>query len=276
MRTLYLTDMDGTFLNNSGVVSETSKSIINELSDKGLLFSVATARSILSARPLLDGVKITAPAVLQGGVVIYDFQNCKTVRYFTLTENNFNRIIRIFKNNGKSPFAFFFNKENEKYEILFTDLNRKEHRNFYESRHKMLGSLIHKTDNYYVPKDFEPIFISLCDKYEDLVIIKEEIDKLCGVNCSFYKDTYTPLWFLEVFNSEVSKANGLLIAKEYAKADRVVAFGDNLNDLSLFSVADESYAVENAVEELKAKADKIIGANEKDGVAQYLLSSFST
>lgn len=275
MKKLYLTDMDGTFLNNSGVVSDESKKIINRLSDKGLLFSVATARSVLSARNLLDGVKITAPAVLQSGVIIYDFQNSKTIKCLNLEEESFKNIIKIFEDNGKSPFAFFFNRANEKYEILFTDLKLKEHRDFYENRQKMYGALIHNAEKYYIPENFDPIFVSLCDKYEDLVIIKEKIESLDGVSCSFYKDTYTPLWFLEVFNSHASKANGLLIVKEYVKADKVAAFGDNLNDLPLFSAAHERYAVKNAVEELKTKSDKIIGSNEENGVAQFILTDFS-
>ena len=38
----------------------------------------------------------------------------------------------------------------------------------------------------------------------------------------------------------------------------------------MFKIADEAYAVENAVSELKAVATGIIGSNENDGVAKYL------
>lgn len=38
----------------------------------------------------------------------------------------------------------------------------------------------------------------------------------------------------------------------------------------MFEVSDEAYAVENAVEELKALATGIIGSNENDGVARWL------
>ena len=42
------------------------------------------------------------------------------------------------------------------------------------------------------------------------------------------------------------------------------------NDLPLFQAADESYAVANAVPELKAAASGIIPSNEEDGVARWL------
>ena len=38
----------------------------------------------------------------------------------------------------------------------------------------------------------------------------------------------------------------------------------------MFQVADECYAVENAVDELKQIATDIIGSNEDDGVAKWL------
>ena len=47
-------------------------------------------------------------------------------------------------------------------------------------------------------------------------------------------------------------------------------FGDGKNDIDMFEIADEAYAVENAVSELKVVATGIIESNENDGVAKYL------
>ncbi|MDE7203890.1 MAG: HAD family hydrolase, partial [Lachnospiraceae bacterium] len=52
--------------------------------------------------------------------------------------------------------------------------------------------------------------------------------------------------------------------------DKVISFGDAVNDIPMFEISDESYAVENAVEELKAVATGIIDSNENDGVAKWL------
>ena len=52
--------------------------------------------------------------------------------------------------------------------------------------------------------------------------------------------------------------------------DKVISFGDAVNDIPMFEISDEAYAVENAVEELKAVADGIIESNENDGVAKWL------
>lgn len=50
----------------------------------------------------------------------------------------------------------------------------------------------------------------------------------------------------------------------------VVAFGDGTNDIDMFQLADEAYAVENAVDELKAMATAVIESNNDDGVAKWL------
>lgn len=50
----------------------------------------------------------------------------------------------------------------------------------------------------------------------------------------------------------------------------VVSFGDAVNDLAMFDVSDECYAVANAVDALKARARAVIDSNDRDGVARYL------
>ncbi len=62
--------------------------------------------------------------------------------------------------------------------------------------------------------------------------------------------------------------------KSMLACDKVVAFGDGKNDIAMFEVADESYAVANAVDELKDKATGIIESNEADGVAKWLLANY--
>ncbi|MDR2687937.1 MAG: HAD family hydrolase, partial [Oscillospiraceae bacterium] len=53
--------------------------------------------------------------------------------------------------------------------------------------------------------------------------------------------------------------------------EKIVGFGDNLNDIPLFRACDETYAVANAKEELKAMATGVIGSNAQDGVVRFLM-----
>ena len=53
-------------------------------------------------------------------------------------------------------------------------------------------------------------------------------------------------------------------------AARVVAFGDNDNDVPLLRSADLALCVENGTPAAKAAADETIRPNTEDGVALYL------
>ena len=57
--------------------------------------------------------------------------------------------------------------------------------------------------------------------------------------------------------------------------ERVGVFGDSLNDISMFQIADEAYAVANASESLKEAATGVIGDNDSDGVAEWLCQNIS-
>lgn len=274
MRTLYITDLDGTFLNDGASVSDESKSVINALAKDGLLFSVATARSLLSARELLKGINFNAPIVLSSGVFVYDAKKKKTVNCFYIGESAFCDILQVFENADKSPFVFFFNKKTEEYDIQFTSLKLPIHKEYYETRRKSMGEIIRRTDKICAKDGFSPVFISLCDEYADLLPITKKLDGIDGVGYSFYSDTYTPYWFLEVFNKKATKLKGLEIVKEYVNAQKVVAFGDNRNDIPLFNGADEKYAVKNAVNELKALATGVIGSNNENSVARFIKEDF--
>lgn len=71
--------------------------------------------------------------------------------------------------------------------------------------------------------------------------------------------------------AKASKANAIRKLKEIWGCSRIISFGDAVNDIPMFDISDECYAVENAVDELKAVATGIIGSNEEDGVAKWLL-----
>ena len=71
-KTLYISDLDGTLLNQNAELSAYTKSFLNEVIAKGYHFSVATARTVASAFKILESVQWNVPIVLLNGVPIYD------------------------------------------------------------------------------------------------------------------------------------------------------------------------------------------------------------
>ena len=71
-----------------------------------------------------------------------------------------------------------------------------------------------------------------------------------------------------------SMANAFKQLQELLDCDWVVAFGDGRNDIDMFELADESYAVQNADEQLKRYATSVISSNDEDGVAHWLEDNY--
>ena len=75
---------------------------------------------------------------------------------------------------------------------------------------------------------------------------------------------------------EASKSNAIKQLQTMLGCEKLIAFGDGINDIDMFQIADESYAVANAHEELKKHATAVISSNDEDGVAKWLEGNFCT
>jgi Cof subfamily protein (haloacid dehalogenase superfamily) len=77
---------------------------------------------------------------------------------------------------------------------------------------------------------------------------------------------------VQILADSADKADALrfLVAHMGSSMDRVVAFGDDVNDVDMVAAAGLGVAVANAVAEVLAVADRITLANDEDGVALVL------
>ena len=60
------------------------------------------------------------------------------------------------------------------------------------------------------------------------------------------------------------------VADQGLSMQDVVAFGDNYNDLSMLEAAGTGVAMGNAVDEVKARANIVIGDNESTSIAEFI------
>ena len=88
--------------------------------------------------------------------------------------------------------------------------------------------------------------------------------------CFYLRDIYSGEYWLEVLPKRAGKAAAAIKLKEMLGCDKLVCFGDDVNDIALFAAADECYAVGNAADALKEKATAVIGRNTEDSVAHWL------
>jgi len=103
--------------------------------------------------------------------------------------------------------------------------------------------------------------------------IREKIQERFGGNISVMRSYPT---FLEIIKTGVSKGEGLKIAMKHRglTPEEVIAFGDEENDVPMFSVACFAAAPENAREKIREQADMVYGSNTEEGLAVFLEKVF--
>jgi len=259
MNKLFISDLDGTLFNSDAELTDFTAEVINSLTERGISFTYATARSERSAIDMTSKLKLNMPCVLMNGVIIYDTEKKAYEKAEYISEKLSAEIASLYEKHNVKGHLYRISGGNLKsYTTLENDdmLVYEYHKSFYD----ILG----------IDKENLPIYFTANDAYEILLPLKNDVSEIEGTDFTFYEDTYTGKWYLEIFSDKASKANAVKYLREKYKFDKVTAFGDNLNDLSLFREADVKIAVANAKQELKNSADFVIGSNDDDGVAKWL------
>lgn len=263
--TLYMTDLDGTLLRSDKSISERSIRIINDSIKKGMLFSYATARSFASAHPLVEKLNIVCPAVIFNGVFVVDSKTGERLIKNVYTKECMEMARELFIREGIAPLVYSFIDGAER--VSYLQNNIAGNAEYLSSR--KYDKRLRPAANYSELFEGEIFYFTVMNPAD-----AKALDKVfCAENGfarNIQKDTYDDSIWYEIYDKRASKANSVLQVKELVGADRLVTFGDNLNDLSMIKAADIGIAVENACPELRAAADVIIKGNDFDGVGEYI------
>lgn len=267
MKTLYVSDLDGTLLRRDQTLSEFTVRTINTLIEKGLLFSYATARSIVTASRVTEGLKLRLPVIVHNGGFIRQADSGEIVagNYFG---KEFQNVLADLLENEIFPLVYSMNDGQEKFRYL-PQKATVGMQDFLATRQNDPRELaVHDAESLFLG---QPYYITCVGEPEQLMPFYEKYKN--HLHCILYREIYSGNLFLEFMPKEASKSNAALQLKQILGCDKLVVFGDGKNDMDLFRAADESYAVENADDELKEVATAIIGINQADSVARWLLEN---
>lgn len=265
MKTLYVSDLDGTLLQSDERTSDFTNAAINRLVGSGMLFSYATARSYETARKVTRGLNAKIPLIIYNGAMTVNNKDGSVLSKVSFGQDA-QDLLRHLAMQGVSPIVYAFVDGAESFSFLPVPCVPGKAA-FLRTREK---------DPRRRPvKDWESLakgeifYITCIDKEEKLAPLYETYRNL--YHCVFQVDLYTGAHWLEIMPKAASKSLAAQQLKKALGCEKLVVFGDGKNDMDLFQAADEAYAVENAVEELKALATGVIGTNDEDGVAKWLL-----
>ena len=276
MATLYVSDLDGTLLGNDSRVSAATADIINDLTARGAMVTVATARTIATVVPLLEGIDMSVPAIVMTGTATYDLRAGRYIEMARLRSDECVAVERECRAVGLTPFVYTHGDD-----YILKVYHDAPALNNYEDVFVAERSNL-KLKHFYLntptPREAEDrtILYFAIDRREAVEHAVARLRACTSLSVSCYTDNFNrDVGMLDVYAPGVNKAAAILRVKEQCGADRVVVFGDNLNDLSMLAVADVAVAVDNALPEVKEAADIVIGRNSADSVARFIADDFS-
>lgn len=267
-RTLYVTDLDGTLLNRQDRINPKSIEIINGLVKRGMLFTYATARSLVSASVVAEGLSTDFPVIIYNGVFIINPSTGEILSEQNFTKQERRRVAEVIDGFGISPLVYSYVEGIERVSWIVSRENEGIRR--YLSNRKMTDPRFRPVTAKEELYQGDMFYFTCIGEKEELQPVYDLLLRDARFRCTLQQELYRPEYWCEIMPAKATKAEAIGKLKQLWNCDRVVSFGDAVNDIPMFEISDECYAVENAVDELKAIATGIIDSNENDGVARWL------
>lgn len=269
-RTLYVSDLDGTLLTPQGTVSSRTGQLVRKVVVGGALFTCATSRSWTTTARLVLPLDLRLPAILHNGAVIYDHLSRMVIAAHKLSPQVVDRLLVLCRDLCAAPLVHTLDDGHERTSWL-PDRSSDAIHDFWTDR---------PDDPRNTPRTawedlpiVDVLGVALIGEAQAIAKVRDAVGAEMGPDCRLgvRRDTYRPGWsWMEAVHPAASKGQAVTYLAQRYHARRIVVFGDHLNDLDLFAVADEAYAVANADPVVIAAADGVIASNDADGVAEWL------
>lgn len=268
MKTLYVSDLDGTLLRSSQTTSEFTNNIINNLVNKGMIFSYATARSFITAQEVTNGINVKIPFIVYNGAFVID-NVTKEILIANYFDEQVSGVLDELFANQIFPIVYAFIDGAEKFSYV-PEFCTEGMKKFLDSRKgDIRTNVVNKSEDL---KNGDIFYIACIDEAGKLKPFYDKYKK--RFHCVFQKDIYTGDQWLEIMPITASKSNAVKQLQKLLECEKVISFGDGKNDIDMFKMSDRSYAVQNADDELKKYATAVIPSNDEDGVARWLEANY--
>ena len=267
-----VSDLDLTLLQHGDALSEKTKSVLEKLQQKGILFVPASGRPLCSYPEDVLRIKSLRYIITSNGAMIYDLLEKQPLWCSKLPEETAQKICDVLRS---SPVAY----------ECFIDGKAYASRTYWENPSAFAGK---EMIAGYVERTREPVedmeaFLTVHRRNLDGidVVVKEEdkpyIRKRIQESFDNVYITSSARHLIEISNMESGKHQAVtrLMRRLGIPMESVVAFGDGENDCELLRAAGLGIAVENAVPDCKDAADWITETHHEDGVAQALAEIFA-
>ncbi len=258
---LIVIDIDGTLVDGQGKVGEKTLLLSKELKKHGIYCTLSSARSYRFSSFIADELIIDIPFVTLDGALIRD-RHGKIYYQGIIKDKIIQKAIMLAEHNyGKITVC---DREN----LYITP------RNAVIKEYSRLSAPIKEVPDLSSVKDVLEILI-YCEDKASLKTIKEQFSfpSNIGITLSVTKSPNHDYYLLTIKKKGSDKLDSVkrLVKAIGMKRKNVAVIGDWHNDMPLFDYGAYNIAVQNAIPELKRKADYVtLSTNNEDAVGEVL------
>ena len=248
---LLLFDLDGTLLRSDKTISERTLSALKQCREKGILIGVSTSRSEQNSFVYLNELMPDILISSGGALVKYGTEYIYKAE-FSVSET-------------RDMISMARAVCGEECEITIDTIDA-HYWNYKVDPKKLDQSW---GDSIYTDfSDFAECSLKMCVEIFEQEMADELADRLPDCDCIRFSDGY---WY-KFTKKNVTKENAIMKITEVSgfATDSIIAFGDDYADIGMLELCGTGVAMGNAIEEVKDKADIVIGSNDEDGIADLL------
>lgn len=269
---LYLSDLDGTLLTPEENISDFTAEVLHRLTEEGMLFSYATARSFATAAKVTTALgKLEQPVIVYNGEAIVNAADGSVLDAAYFTPEEIGLIRETLEAAGISPLVYSRdgNHTDDEHVTYVPGKISRGMAYYLESRkgdkrlRTAMREALYGENTFYVT--------AIEDSRQVFEAAYEKLSADTRFTVLLQRDLYSDCYYFEIMPRSAMKANAAERLAALYGCTGIVCFGDGDNDRSMFRIASACYAVGNASATLKAEATAVIGSNKEDGVARKLL-----
>ena len=276
MKSLYVTDLDGTLLLDDASLSQYSRRMLLKLLDAGVELTFASARSVVTMRQILGDLPLKLPVIEFNGAMASDYHTGEHLLVTAIDAGVVRQVYDLVLQRDVTPFISSIDNGNDR--LYWSGVYNEGMQWYMDNRRQANDPRIRFAEDLGDKLDGQIVCITVVEREDVIRKIHSELSsRFNGQTQSVaYENQYSPgWWWLTIHAGDASK--GKTVRRVFAMCDisdrRLVVFGDQINDVDMFRHADHSVAVGNAIDQLSEMADERIGTNREDAVVNYILKN---
>jgi len=270
---LVVFDLDGTLLNKRTEISPFTRDTLELMRKKGIHYTVATGRNLHSAHDIIEGHGFNQPHIYCNGVILWDPSAEKLSINNALSNTEIDTILTAATAHNITPFISVVSEKNQHFIFHPPVKNKVEQTLLGHYRSRKVATVADIAD---MPD--QPNITNISFLGEAGIVDAIKMDVCQNPQLIAYSGEALEgngLSWMDIHHSDANKGSAVASLGKTLGASNIICFGDNDNDLSMFQLANESYAPQNAIDLIKNVASDVIGHHDEDGVAHFLRERFS-